>query len=55
MIEETIWCWTGDPDRAKKELCDPIGYVEEKDDDINLCGYGDENLKGNKAVSYVGC
>ena len=42
MKEETIWCWTGDPDKPEKEMCDPIGYIETEDDEINLCGYGDE-------------
>ena len=36
-------------------MCDPIGYLENKDDLIDMCGYGDESLKGVNASAYSGC
>ena len=37
-------------------MCDPIGYMEAEDEQINICGIGgDERLQGKKHVDYVGC
>jgi hypothetical protein len=48
LKEESIWCYTGDPNKPTVELCDPIGYVDEEDYDSDLCGVGTkETLKGN--------
>lgn len=47
---DTIWCYVGDPDSPKKELCDPIGAVT-----TNLCVNSDERLTGVKDDGYRGC
>ena len=47
--QETIWCYTADPD-TPWELCDPIGYVPPE-----ACDYEDESLKGVKDAEYRGC
>lgn len=36
-------------------MCDPIGLVEETKDTYNMCGYGDESLKGINDSGYRGC
>ena len=51
--QETIWCYSGNPNNPTIELCDPIGSPELET--INMCGYGDESLKGTNDMEYSGC
>ena len=54
MKEDTIWCYTGDPQKPEIEICDPIGYVEAEDSGYDLCGISEETIIGN-GVTYKGC